>query len=190
VTRRAGEIPPTVGTGLKLATGEILLVPADLSAAVDQAWGAAVDRGETAGEWRAAFGDALVEALHQKGLILVSRTKAKSREAVNVDIYSLALAGKYAAETRLEALQQTRARQARLVGQVATVAGLFLAFIVAPGLLYSALCCGPDDRALLAAAILVVGTAAVISLFLTRTAFAWLERFATPRQRSIGKDAP
>ncbi len=179
MTVLAGEIPPKIGTGLKLATGEILLVPADLTGAIDQAWGAAVDRGESASEWRTAFGDALVEALHDRGLILVSRAHRKSHDAVNVDIYSLALAGKYAAETRLEALQQARARRARLIGQAATVAGLFLSFVVMPGLLYSALCCGPDDRALLAAAILVVGAAAVISLIATRTAFDWLERFAS-----------
>ena len=185
----ASEIPAAIGTALKLETGEILLVPAELNGAIQDAWNAAVDHRGDAAEWRTAFGDALVSALYLQGLILVARARQKSRESVNADIYSLALAGKYAAETRIEALQQDRARRTRLIGQATMVAGLFLAFIVVPGLLYSALCCGPDDRALLAAAILIVGAAAIICLIVTQTLFGWIERFASARTNPTGKDS-
>lgn len=184
----AGEIPAAIGTDLKLETGEILLVPAELNGAIQDAWLAALGHRGDAAEWRTAFGDALVGALHRKGLILVARARQKSRECVTADVYSLALAGKYAAETRLEALQQNRGRRGRLIRQASTVAGFFLAFIVVPGLLYSALCCGPDDRALLAAAVLVVGAAAIICLIVTRTLFGWIERIAA-RGSAAGKDS-
>ena len=173
----AGEIPAAIGTALKLETGEILLVPAELNGAVAQAWGEAADQGETAAEWRTAFGAALVRALHRDGLILVARARRNSREAVNADIYSLALAGKYAAETRLEAYHQARrARRHALASRVAGIIVMVLSFIVAPALLYTALCCGLDDRGHLIAALIIVGTVVTIGWVATRLAYRWLTR--------------
>lgn len=98
-------VPARLGHGVALPGGEILLVPADLEAAVmaaiDAARGAA-----TVEAWRTAFGEALVRALHGAGLILVSRGRQASRETVDADVYSLALSMKYAAERRLGAVTQ------------------------------------------------------------------------------------
>lgn len=94
------EIPAALGRGLPLRSGEVLLVPADLEAAVTTAIDAS--RGtRTVEEWRTAFGDGLVRALHERGLILISRGRENSRETVDADVYSLALSMKYAAERRV-----------------------------------------------------------------------------------------
>lgn len=88
-------------TTAALGSGQILLLPAELWQAIDD--GVAVARAYADPvECRTAFARAFAEALHTRGLILVARARSDSREAVSADTYSLALAGKYAAERRLD----------------------------------------------------------------------------------------
>jgi hypothetical protein len=88
------------------AAGEMLPVPEALEAVVDAAIRASRDRTTTYAEWRTAFASAVVEAFHDKGLILVARGFAQSREMVSANTYSLAVAAKNHQERTVHALRE------------------------------------------------------------------------------------
>lgn len=87
-----------------LPGGEKLPVPPALNDALDRALRACrafAEAGDYA-DWRTAFGLALTAALFEDGLLLVPRAFAKSSEAVNVNVYSLAREAQHRAERRLQ----------------------------------------------------------------------------------------
>jgi hypothetical protein len=106
---------PAGPTPLALDSGEILLLPAELWPAIDEAIetaGAIADGAEA----RGCFGRAFVEALHKRGLILVPRARSASRVTVDAELYSLALSGKHEAEERLGWLRKLALGSPDLVG--------------------------------------------------------------------------
>lgn len=105
---------------LRMATGEGVPVPPALGGAIDQALAVAPVHG-TAAEWRTAFATALVAGLFEAGLFLVPRAHSRTREAVDANLYTLALDGKHAAERHLGAL-------ARVVGDMPGIGPLVVHF--------------------------------------------------------------
>lgn len=93
------------GATAALATGEILLLPAELWAAIDQALEAAGAIDDPAAA-RTAFAGAFAQALHRAGLLLIKAADPASTQAVSVRTYSLALAGKHVVEAKLEAARR------------------------------------------------------------------------------------
>lgn len=109
-----GALLPAVsadGATAALATGEILLLPAELWAAIDQALDALAGTPDVAPESdqavaRTAFAGAFAQALHRSGLLLIEAADPKSTQSVSVQTYSLALAGKHTVEAKLEAVSR------------------------------------------------------------------------------------
>lgn len=99
------------GSTAELATGEILLLPAELWQAIDEAALVAADAESKAPEdqkWeasRTAFVAAFARALHQRGLVVLKPADAKSTQSVSLQTYSLALSQKHAVEGKLAALR-------------------------------------------------------------------------------------
>lgn len=96
---------------IQAADGARLMVPAGF----DDALAAAVDATPTPrlrdggaqrgyAEWRTAFGEALAIALHDRRIVLAPLAFAASREAVDLNIYTLALDQKHAVERTLRAI--------------------------------------------------------------------------------------
>ena len=70
-------------------------------------------------EWRTAFGDALARELYAHRIVLVPLAFAGSREAVNLNIYTMALDAKHAAERALHQVAATfRADATRGIGDL------------------------------------------------------------------------
>lgn len=98
-----------------LPTGEQLTLPAGFDDALEATIAATRSTPLRGGaqrdyvEWRTAFGETLARTLHDRRIVLVPLAFAGSREAVNLNIYTLALDQKHAVE--------------RTLGAVATVVG-------------------------------------------------------------------
>lgn len=54
----------------------------------------------------------LVEAMHHAGIILVPRARARSRDSIDADLYSVALSAKYAADQVVHAIRLVLGPQA------------------------------------------------------------------------------
>jgi hypothetical protein len=89
---------------VELAGGERVPIHDELRRAVAEAlpWAASKPDGETALE---TFVELLTGSMHRKGIILVPRARSNTREAVDADLYSLALSAKYAADQALFAVR-------------------------------------------------------------------------------------
>jgi hypothetical protein len=88
------------GDTAQLDSGEVLALPAELWPAIDAAIAAAGALDDPAAA-RTAFAGAFAQAVHRSGLILVARAHARTREAVDANVYSMALSAKYAADQTL-----------------------------------------------------------------------------------------
>lgn len=92
---------------IQAADGVQLTVPADfddaLDAAIDTTRSTPLRGGAQRGyaEWRTAFGEALARALYERRIVLAPLAFAGSREAVNLNIYTLALEQRHAADRAL-----------------------------------------------------------------------------------------
>lgn len=91
------------GDSATLPSGEVLLLPAPIWQAIDDAIAACVAIDDPAA-CRTAFAGAFARALHERGLLVVQPGDPKSTRTVNVETYSLALSGKHAVEGKLEAI--------------------------------------------------------------------------------------
>lgn len=89
------EMVPVVAPG-----GEHVLWPEGLLDAIGAAAHATFDAPDYR-TWRPLFAEALVLALHAHGILLAPRGFQASRESVNVNVYSMMLAGKQHAESTL-----------------------------------------------------------------------------------------
>lgn len=87
----------TVPHQVTMPTGETVPVPDELADIVAC--------GELCGSEPDDVADSLVAALFRRGLFVFPRARANTREAVNADIYSLALSQKHASERRQKAVQ-------------------------------------------------------------------------------------
>jgi hypothetical protein len=103
---------------INVAGGEVLMVPDALWQAIDAAMLESA-KVEEVGASRVAFGYALVAQMFAGGLIVAPRCFSKSREQVDVNVYTLALAAKHNVERRLSAV-------ARLLGPLSTELGPLL----------------------------------------------------------------
>jgi hypothetical protein len=95
----------TLPAEIVMAAGESVPVPPALAEAIDQALAVAPTSG-TAAEWRTAFATALVAGLFEQGLFLFPRAHSRTREAVDANLYSLALDRLHDGERHLVALAQ------------------------------------------------------------------------------------
>jgi hypothetical protein len=100
---RAPIVSPA-GDSAQLASGEVLVLPPALWDALDAAIAAAAAIDDEA-RARTAFAGAFAEAVHRSGLILVPRAHAQTREAVDANVYAMALSAKYAADQTLFAVK-------------------------------------------------------------------------------------
>ncbi|MBR2813444.1 MAG: hypothetical protein IKE60_02255 [Reyranella sp.] len=103
---------------INVAGGEVLMVPDALWQAIDAAMLESA-KVEELGASRIAFGYALVAQMFAGGLVVAPRCFSKSREQVDVNVYTLALAAKHNVERRLSAV-------ARLLGALNTELGPLL----------------------------------------------------------------
>lgn len=84
---------------IALPDGETLSVPAEFQNVVERSLGHGV---LVAPNFRRDFADRLVANLREAGFYLVPTIRSTSKEAVNIDLYSLALTRKAAAERHLK----------------------------------------------------------------------------------------